>query len=178
MFGFQMVGPDICGFGGNTNPELCARWFQIGSLYTFARDHNDLESISQEPYALGDTVLKAAKGNLKLRYSILKYFYLLFMNKRGLGSIWRPLFFEFPLDTNAYIDEIADTEFMIGPNILVTPIVEQGKTSRPIYLPETNWYYFHSGVKYAPGTHIISNELTDLVPMFIREGFVMVSQNT
>lgn len=100
------------------------------------------------------------------------------MNKRGLGSIWRPLFFEFPFDTNTYIDEIADTEFMIGPNILVTPIVEQGKTSRPIYLPETNWYYFHSGVKYAPGTHIISNELTDLVPMFIREGFVMVSQNT
>ena len=60
----------------------------------------------------------------------------------------------------------------------MTPIVEQGKTSRPIYLPETNWYYFHSGVRYAPGTHILSNELTDLVPMFIREGFVMVSQNT
>jgi alpha-glucosidase len=47
MFGFQMVGPDICGFGGNTNPELCARWFQLGSLYTFARNHNDHDSISQ-----------------------------------------------------------------------------------------------------------------------------------
>jgi alpha-glucosidase len=123
MFGIQMVGPDICGFGGDTTPELCARWFQLGSLYTFARDHNDDNSISQEPYALGPTVLQAAKTNLKLRYSFLKYFYYLFVTKRGIGSIWRPVFFEYPLDSNAYLDDIADTQFMIGPNILVTPIL-------------------------------------------------------
>jgi alpha-glucosidase (family GH31 glycosyl hydrolase) len=79
MFGFQMVGADICGFGGNTTEELCARWFQLGSLYTFARDHSDLSSIPQEPYALGNTVLAAAKINLKLRYSLLKYFYTIFV---------------------------------------------------------------------------------------------------
>ena len=174
-----MVGPDICGFGGNTNPELCARWFQLGSLYTFARNHNDHDSISQQAYALGDTVIQAARNNLKLRYSLLKHFYYLFLNKRGLGTIWRPLFFQFPLDSNTYLDEIADTQFMIGSDILVTPIVEAGQTSRKIYLPDSNWYYFHSGVKYGPGTHLLEGVgLTDKVPMFLREGFAIVMQDT
>lgn len=63
--------------------------------------------------------------------------------------------------------------------MLVTPIVEAGTTSRKIYLPETNWYYFHSGVKFSPGTHLLENiGLTDLVPIFVREGFVMISQDT
>jgi len=53
--------------------------------------------------------MKSAINNLKLRYSLLKYIYTLFINKRGIGTIWRPLFFQFPQDSNAYVDEIADT---------------------------------------------------------------------
>jgi len=88
-----MNGPDVCGFGGNTTEELCARWFQLAALYTFARNHNSINTISQEPYALGEIVLQSAKNNLKLRYSLLKYYYYLFVSKKGLGTIWRPLFF-------------------------------------------------------------------------------------
>ena len=53
--------------------------------------------------------------------------------------------------------------------MLVTPIVEEGKTSRKIYLPQSNWYHFHTGLKYGPGTHLLENvALTDKVPLFIK----------
>ena len=79
MFGIPFVGADICGFMENTTPELCARWFQLGAFYPFSRNHNHLEAQDQEPYALGDEVLVTAKISLKTRYSLLKWYYAIFV---------------------------------------------------------------------------------------------------
>jgi alpha-glucosidase (family GH31 glycosyl hydrolase) len=179
LYGTQMVGPDICGFGGDTTEELCSRWFQLAALYPFTRNHNDHESISQEPYALGDTVLAAARNGLKFRYSILKYYYTLFITKKGLGSIFKPMFFAYPGDNNAYVDEICDTQFLVGLDLLAAPILVQNTTSRKVYLPESKWYNFHTGQQYLPGTYSIENvSLTEKVPLFMKEGSAILVQDT
>lgn len=174
-----MVGADICGFGGNTTEELCARWFQLGSFYPFARDHNDLNGISQEPYALGPKVLAAAKTNLKLRYSLLKFVYRHFINKRGTGTIIRPLFIDFPNDPAVFTDEVAETQFIIGAELMLAPVVKENTTFRSVYFPAgVNWYDFGSGRLYKGGDLVaVQNQITDAVPIFLREGTGLLMQN-
>ena len=50
IMGIQLAGSDICGFIGDTNAELCARWHVVGSFYPFSRNHNGWDTIAQEPY--------------------------------------------------------------------------------------------------------------------------------
>lgn len=51
-----MFGVDICGFSGDTNPELCARWYQLGAFYPFSRNHNAWNTKPQEPYAFASDI--------------------------------------------------------------------------------------------------------------------------
>lgn len=180
FWGIQMVGADICGFGGNTSEELCARWFQLGSFYTFARDHNAKDSISQEPYALGPVVLAAARTNLKLRYSLLKFIYRHFITKRGLGTIFRPLFVDFSSDIRTFSEDAAETQFLLGSELMFAPVVTQNVTYRAVYFPAgANWFDFFTGRRYTGGDLVaVENQLTDPIPLFIREGYGVAYQRT
>lgn len=77
----------------NTNEELCSRWMQVGSFYPFARNHNENESIPQEPYRFGNKLLETTKLSFYQRYSLLKQMYSTLLDLNGTGSFYRPLFF-------------------------------------------------------------------------------------
>lgn len=81
MFGIQLAGVDICGFGGNTTPELCARWHTVGAFYPFSRNHNSIGQNPQEPWVFQDEYEKGIKymdimrSAIQQKYSMIRYFY-------------------------------------------------------------------------------------------------------
>lgn len=133
LFGINMVGPDICGFGGNTTEKLCARWYQMALVLPFARSHSDYWSISQEPFSLGPVVQNAAILNLRLRYMFLKQFYSWWVLTRGTTPFFTSLAY-YPATLSGITniteyDQIVNTQFTIlGQPLMVAPIVEEEKT--------------------------------------------------
>ncbi|KAM3922289.1 lysosomal alpha-glucosidase-like [Leptodactylus fuscus] len=145
MYGVPLVGADICGFDGNTNEELCVRWSQLGAFYPFMRNHNNLNAQSQEPYVFSKDSQVAIRNALNIRYSLLPYLYTLFHKAHSLGeTVARALFLEFPTDPNTWT---IDRQFLWGDSLLITPVLEQGKTEVNGYFPAGSWFALLTGAQ-------------------------------
>jgi len=154
------------------------QWMQLGTLYPFSRNHNTIGARSQEPYAFGPTLLNASIISLNLRYTLLPYYYTNFYEIHiSGGSLWRPLFFEFPNDVNAYA---IDRQFMVGSALLVTPVLDQGATSVSAYLPASYWYNYHTGASVGDPKQskklTLDSPLTSPINIHIRGGYIVPSQ--
>lgn len=144
LFGIPMMGADICGFRGDTSTELCKRWMQLGAFYPFSRNHNDDTSKPQDPVSLGPEVVSASRAALRLRYALLPYYYTLFWRAHVQGdTVVRPLFFEAPEQNNLHS---IDSQFMVGPWVMVAPILSQGAaTVRAEFPGPHGWYNILDG---------------------------------
>lgn len=172
IFQIPMVGPDVCGFAGNTTETLCARWTALGAFYPFMRNHAGDTSISQEPYRW-ESSAAAARKMFAVRYRLLDYFYTAFHRQTvtGLPSL-NPLFYHYPEDSNTFG---IDHQFFFGDDILVSPVLEENSTSVSIYVPNATFYDFWTLQRIqGNGSYInLTNVGFDTVPLHIRGGAIL-----
>ncbi|XP_078486588.1 sucrase-isomaltase, intestinal [Ciona intestinalis] len=177
LFGIPYIGADICGFFQDTTEELCMRWMQLGAFYPFSRNHNGLGSKDQDPAAFGPEFIAASKKVLEIRYSILPYFYTLFYDAHTTGStVIRSLLAEFPTDITTYTIE---TQFLLGGNILISPVLHEGEDSVKAYVPDATWYDYYTGAKLATGlrkTFTYFHAPWDHIPIHIKGGSIIPTQ--
>jgi alpha-glucosidase len=174
-----MFGVDTCGFNGNTDAELCSRWMQLSAFFPFYRNHNTLSALSQEPYRW-ESVASASRTAMNIRYTLLPYMYTLFHQAHTSGStVMRALAWEFPNEPQL---AGVDTQFLLGPNILVTPVLQPQVSSVqgvfPGVIDGTSWYDWYTGarVNAQAGVNTTISAPLGHIPVYIRGGSVLPTQ--
>ncbi len=150
LCGVSNSGHDVGGFAGPApTPELFLRWVQCGIFLPRFSIHswNSDGSVS-EPWMYPE-LTPNVRELIRLRYRLLPYLYdLLFRAHAFYEPMLRPTFYDFPEDERCY--EECD-EAMLGPSLLIAPVVEPGARERSLYLPGgTGWYCLFTG-QYHPG---------------------------
>jgi alpha-glucosidase (family GH31 glycosyl hydrolase) len=102
----------------------------------------------------------------------MPYIYSLgwFTHQTG-APFMRALFMDFPNDIKA---ATLTDEYMFGPALLVAPVVEQGATTREVYLPAgTDWYNYWTNEKLHGGQTVTVKAPIDTIPLFVRAGSIL-----
>ena len=83
---------------------------------------------------------------IRRSYQLMPYLYTLFDAASREGSpVLRPMWYEFPDDPSVWAREDA---VMLGPAILVHPVLHQGADGVDVSLPKGVWYDFDTGEKH------------------------------
>jgi alpha-D-xyloside xylohydrolase len=175
---------DIGGFHGGdpASPyfrELLVRWFQYALFCPLFRLHGEREPRlphgpvrtggPNEVWSFGEQVYGIVRELLFLRERLRPYLMeqMRAAHERGVPPM-RPLFFDFPDDWWAWT---AEDQFLLGPDILVAPIVEHEARARDVYLPSgARWVDAWTGKESDGGVTVRAEAPLDCIPVHLRLG--------
>ena len=170
-------GMDTGGFNNNNHvrgpeaSECYARWMEFDAFVPIFRLHG---TSRRQPWLYGPVAEAAATKAIKLRYSLLPYLYAYdrTLTQTGIG-VCRPLIWDYPQDPNCVNDVGA---WMFGDSLLVSPVVDEHQSIKPVYLPAGTWIdYFRGTVYQGPQTiaYPVNASTWDDIPLFIKSGAII-----
>jgi alpha-glucosidase (family GH31 glycosyl hydrolase) len=173
LSGLAYHNSDIGGFtGGGGSAELYARWMEYGTFCPITRAHG--AGAPTEPWGYGAVAESIAVKYLRLRYQLLPYIYSMAHENYATGRpLARPLFFDDPAN-NALANE--SSSYLLGDAFVVSPVVEQGATTRAVTLPAGRWVNYWTDQEVAGGGSITVAAPLETLPLFVRSGSIIPMQ--
>jgi len=174
LSGLYNLGHDVGGFSGEKpDPELFARWVQNGVMHPRFTIHswNDDGSVN-EPWMYPE-VTPIIRDAMAIRYRIMPYLYnTLWQAHNEDEPMMRPTFLDHEDDPKTF-QECDD--YLLGQDLLVASVVEEGQREREIYLPNNNkgWYDFYTGQWFSAGQNIVVPAPLETLPLLVKAGTVL-----
>ena len=179
MSGVVFWGWDIAGFSEDLpSAELYLRATAMATFCPIMQYHSEYTppgapSKDRTPWNIqahtGDErVLPLYRHFAKLRMRLLPYIRAEAAWSAASGEpLLRPLLLDTPDDPVVWR---IDDQFGFGRDLLVAPVVEEGATTRRLYLPRGEWRDFWGDAVYAGGQWIEVDAPWDRISVFVRAG--------
>lgn len=169
---------DLAGFSGPIpSAELYMRSTAMAAFCPIMQYHSEHNQhrrplIDRTPWNIAEQtgesrVLETYRFYARLRMNLIPYLDTLgHVASRDGVPIMRPLLVEYPDDPEAVA---VDSQYLLGADLLVAPVFEEGARARQVYIPDGDWYDLWTGAQ-VPGGWIEVDTPVDRIPVYARGG--------
>jgi sulfoquinovosidase len=174
LMGVAAWGPCIPGFadgldGAAADRELWLRWVQLGALTPVMRTHLGFKSPTPPPVSIwtDERTVAAFRYWASLHVQLQPYICALAEEASRTGiPIMRPMALEFP-DFASWTE---CTQYMLGPSLLIAPVLHKSATTRTVDFPPGVWWDMWTGARIEGGDVIEVEAPMERIPLFLRDG--------
>ncbi len=154
LSGYSLEHSDIGGYTALDNPlfryhrskELLLRWIELGAFTTVFRTHEgNIPEVNHQVYS-DEKTLEHFVRFAKI-YAAWKPYRMALVreaSEKGLPVVRHP-FVHYPHDLGV-LD--LNYQFMVGPEIMVAPVLDPGTDTVEVYLPAGGWVHLWTGTTY------------------------------
>jgi len=153
MSGFGITHSDVGGYTTimhmTRSKELLMRWEEMNVFSPLFRSHEGNQPSRNVQLTDDDELLSQLAKTSRMHAALKPYLKELEAQNAQRGTpVMRPLFYHYD-EENAYTEK---TEYLLGRDILVAPVLKEGASSRKVWLPEDCWVHLFTGKEYRGGT--------------------------
>ena len=176
MSGFGITHSDVGGYTTimqmTRSKELLMRWEEMNAFSPLFRSHEGNQPTRSVQFDADDELLSHLARMTKVHVALRDYIKdcTAYNISKGV-PVMRPLFYHYD-EPKAYTEMY---EYLLGRDILVAPVIDEGALRRTVYLPDDRWVHLFTGEEFSGGTHTVESPI-GYPPVFIRKDSTYVNE--
>ncbi|WP_024865110.1 alpha-glucosidase [Butyrivibrio sp. FCS014] len=168
MSGYGVTHSDVGGYTTimhmRRSKELLMRWEEMNIFSPLFRSHEGNQPVNNVQFDDDEELIRHISWASRMHAALKPYLKRLILDNANRSlPVMRPLFYHYD-ESRAYTET---TEYLLGKDILVAPVLQEKAVSREVYLPNDKWVHLFTGLEYKGGIFKIEAPL-GCPPVFIR----------
>jgi alpha-glucosidase len=150
IIGNPFTHSDIGGYtslyGNIRTKELFERWLEMNVFTSYMRTHEGNRPDGNFQFYQDEETLRLMARMTSIRVDLKPYIKELIRQGSELGyPVQRPIFMHYEKDKFVYDLQY---EYLFGSDVLIKPVLEPGKITQKVYLPDDVWIHFWTGQEF------------------------------